>query len=174
MNGLQRNGQHLDFTNPKVQQWLKDCPYEITSLQQLMFEPKDKKQVELVVEIPVDECAVNFQYYGLSLGAKTKELEERYEKIDAEYKKLIVKEVRERNPVKLLALEERTSKLFKQMRGITKELRALIEAEKTGVQLYLSYSVGRSSIHKFVADHKKNWQRRPFLLPYQFQPQEPQ
>ena len=133
MNGLQRNGQHLDFTNPKVQQWLKDCPYEITSLQQLLFEPKDKKQVELVLEIPVDECAVNFQYYGLTLGAKTKELEERYEKIDKEYKKLIVKEVHERNPVKLLALEERTTKLYKQMRDITKELRALIEAEKTGV-----------------------------------------
>ena len=133
MNGMQRNGQHLDFTNPKVQQWLKDCPYEITSLQQLILEPKDKKQVELVVEIPIDECAVNFQYYGLSLGAKTKELEERYEKIDAEYKKLIVKEVREKNPVKLSALEERSTKLFKQMRGITKELRALIEAEKTGV-----------------------------------------
>ena len=133
MNGLQRNGQHLDFTNPQLQEWLKNCPYEITSLQQLMFESKDKKEVELVVEIPVDQCAVNFQYYGLSLGQKTKELEERYEKIDAEYKKLIVKEVRERNPVKLLALEERTSKLFKQMRGITKELRALIEAEKNNV-----------------------------------------
>ena len=133
MNGMQRNGQHLDFTNPKVQQWLKDCPYEKTSLQQLLFEPKDKKQVEIVVEIPVDQCAVNFQYYGLTLGAKTKELEERYEKIDAEYKKLIVKEVREKNPVKLLALEERSTKLFKQMRDITKELRALIEAEKTGV-----------------------------------------
>ena len=133
MNGMQRNGQHLDFTNPKVQQWLKDCPYEITSLQQLLFEPKDKKQVEIVVEIPVDQCAVNFQYYGLTLGAKTKELEERYEKIDAEYKKLIVQEVREKNPVKLLALEERSTKLFEKMRGITKELRALIEAEKTGV-----------------------------------------
>ena len=81
----------------------------------------------------VDECAVNFQYYGLTLGAKTKELEERYEKIDAEYKKLIVQEVREKNPVKLLALEERSTKLFEKMRGITKELRALIEAEKTGV-----------------------------------------
>ena len=133
MHGKQQKGQHLDFTNPKLQQWLKDCPYEITSLQQLMFESKDKKEVELVVEIPVDQCAVNFKYYGLSLGQKTKELEERYEKIDAEYKKLIVKEVRERNPVKLLALEERTSKLFKQMRGITKELRALIEAEKNNV-----------------------------------------
>ena len=133
MNGMQRNGQHLDFTNPKVQQWLETCPYNIRNLQQLCFEPKHQKEVELVVEIPVDECAVNFHYYGLSLGAKTKELEERYEKIDAEYKKLIVKEVRERNPVKLLALEERTSKLFKQMRDITKELRALIEAEKTGV-----------------------------------------
>ena len=133
INSIKFKGENLDFTNWKLQQWLKDCPYEITSLQQLILEPKDKKQVELVVEIPVDECAVNFHYYGLSLGAKTKVLEERYEKIDAEYKKLIVKEVRERNPVKLLALEERTSKLFKQMRGITKELRALIEAEKTGV-----------------------------------------
>jgi len=133
LNGMKRNGQNLDFTNPQLQEWLKNCPYEITLLQQLILEPKDKKQVELVVEIPVDECAVNFQYYGLSLGAKTKELEERYEKIDAEYKKLIVQEVRERNPVKLLALEERTSKLFKQMRNITKELKALIEAEKNNV-----------------------------------------
>jgi hypothetical protein len=98
-----------------------------------MFEPKDKKQVELVVEIPVDECAVNFHYYGLSLGAKTKELEQRYQKINAEYKKLIVKEVREKNPVKLIALEERSSKLFKQMRDITKELKGLIEAEKNNV-----------------------------------------
>ena len=133
MNGMQRNGQHLDFKNLELQEWLEACPFEITSLQQLLFEPKDKKQVELVIELPVDKCAVNFQYYGLSLGAKTKELEKRYEKIDAEYKKLIVQEVRERNPVKLLALEERTSKLFKQMRGITKELRGLIEAEKNNV-----------------------------------------
>ena len=65
--------------------------------------------------------------------SSVKELEKRYEKIDAEYKKLIVQEVRERNPVKLLALEERTSKLFKQMRDITKELRGLIEAEKNNV-----------------------------------------
>ena len=130
---MQRNGQHLDFKNLELQEWLEACPFEITSLQQLLFEPKDKKQVELVIELPVDKCAVNFQYYGLSLGAKTKELEKRYEKIDAEYKKLIVQEVRERNPVKLLALEERTSKLFKQMRGITKELRGLIEAEKNNV-----------------------------------------
>ena len=130
---MQRNGQHLDFKNLELQEWLEACPFEITSLQQLLFEPKDKKQVELVIELPVDKCAVNFQYYGLSLGAKTKELEQRYEKIDAEYKKLIVQEVRERNPVKLLALEERTSKLFKQMREITKELRGLIEAEKNNV-----------------------------------------
>ena len=133
MNGYERNRQHLDFTNPQLQEWLKNCPYPITSLQQLLFEPKKVKQVELVVEIPVDKCAVNFQYYGLSLGAKTKELEEKYEKINAEYKKLIVKEVRERNPVKLIAIEERTSKLYKQMRDITKELRGLIEAEKNNV-----------------------------------------
>ena len=130
---MKQNGQLLDFTNPKFQQWLEACPYNIRTTQQLCFEPKHQKQVELVVEIPVDECAVNFQYYGLSLGEKTKELEERYQKINAEYKKLIVKEVREKNPVKLIALEERSSKLFKQMRDITKELKALIKAEKSNV-----------------------------------------
>ena len=130
---MKQNGQLLDFTNPKFQQWLEACPYNIRTTQQLCFEPKHQKEVELVVEIPVDECAVNFQYYGLSLGEKTKELEERYQKINSEYKKLIVKEVREKNPVKLIALEERSSKLFKQMRDITKELKALIKAEKSNV-----------------------------------------
>ena len=130
---MKQNGQTLDFTNPKLQQWLEACPYNIRTTQQLCFEPKDKKQVELVVEIPVDECAVNFEYYGLTLGAKTKELEERYELIDKEYKKLIVAEVKEKNPVKLIQLEAKTSALYKQRRGIIKELKALIEAEKTGV-----------------------------------------
>jgi len=133
VNGKQQNGQHLDFTNLKVQQWLKDCPYEITSLQQLMFEPKDKKQVELVVEIPVNECAVNFQYYGLTLGKKTKELEERYELLDQQYKKLIIAEVKEKNPVKLIQLEGRSSAIYKQKRAIVTQLKAMIEAEKTGV-----------------------------------------
>ena len=133
MNGMQRNGQHLDFTNPELQQWLKDCPFEITSLQQLLFEPKDKKQVELVVEIPVDKCAVNFQYYGLSLGAKTKELEERYQELDKEWKKLIVAEVKEKNPVKLIQLEAKTSQIYQERKKILKDLKTLIEAEKTDV-----------------------------------------
>ena len=130
---MKQNGQSLDFQNPQLQQWLDACPFEITVLQQLLFEPKDKKQVELVVDVPIDQCAVNFQYYGLSLGKKTKELEEKYELLDKQYKKLIVAEVRERNPVKLIELEERTSVVYKQMRGITKEIKEMIEAEKTGV-----------------------------------------
>ena len=130
---MKQKGQSLDFQNPQLQQWLEACPFEITVLQQLLFEPKDKKQVELVVDVPIEQCAVNFQYYGLSLGKKTKELEEKYELLDKQYKKLIVAEVRERNPVKLIELEERTSVVYKQMRGITKEIKAMIEAEKTGV-----------------------------------------
>ena len=130
---MKQNGQTLDFTNPKLQQWLEACPYNIRNLQQLCFEPKHQKEVELVIEVPIDECAVNFNYYVLSLGKKTKELEERYELIDKEYKKLIVAEVREKNPVKLIQLEAKTSALYKQRRGIIKELKALIEAEKTGV-----------------------------------------
>ncbi len=133
MNGMQRNGQHLDFTNPELQQWLKDCPFEITSLQQLLFEPKDKKQVELVVEIPVDQCAVNFQYYGLTLGEKTKELETRYQELDKEWKKLIVAEVKEKNPVKLIQLEAKTSQIYQERKKILKDLKTLIEAEKTDV-----------------------------------------
>tara|TARA_R100000734_G_C3312364_1_gene103379 strand:+ start:1107 stop:1499 length:393 start_codon:yes stop_codon:yes gene_type:complete len=130
---MKQNGQFLDFTNPRLEEWLNSCPFNIRNLQQLCFEPKHQKEVELVIEIPVDQCAVNFQYYGMSLGKKTKELEERYEKIDAEYKKIIMQEVRETNPVKLLALEERSRKLFTKMRAITKEIKVMIEAEKTNV-----------------------------------------
>ena len=69
---MKQNGQTLDFTNPKLQQWLEACPYNIRNLQQLCFEPKHQKEVELVIEVPVTECAVNFKYYGLTLGKKTK------------------------------------------------------------------------------------------------------
>jgi len=130
---MKQNGQTLDFTNPKLQQWLEACPYNIRTTQQLCFEPKHQKEVELVIEVPIDECAVNFNYYGLSLGKRTKELEERYELIDKQYKKLIVAEVKEKNPVKLIQLEAKTAALYKQRRGIIKQLKALIEAEKTGV-----------------------------------------
>ena len=130
---MKQNGQTLDFSNPKLQQWLESCPYNIRNLQQLCFEPKHQKEVELVIEVPVTECAVNFQYYGLTLGKKTKELEERYELLDQQYKKLIVAEVKEKNPVKLIQLEERSSSIYKQKRAIVTQLKAMIEAEKTGV-----------------------------------------
>ena len=130
---MKQNGQTLDFTNPKLQQWLEACPYNIRTTQQLCFEPKHQKEVELVIEVPINECAVNFNYYGLSLGKRTKELEERYQLIDKQYKKLIVAEVKEKNPVKLIQLEAKTAALYKQRRGIIKQLKALIEAEKTGV-----------------------------------------
>ena len=128
-----QNGQSLDFTNLELQEWLEACPFQIRNLRQLMFEPKHQKEVELVVEVPNEKTAVNFKYYGMTLGAKTKELEDRYTELDKEYKQLIVAEVRERNPVKLLALEDRTSKVYKEMRAITQKLRDIIEAAKTGV-----------------------------------------
>ncbi|AGH26987.1 hypothetical protein CPAG_00019 [Prochlorococcus phage MED4-184] len=128
-----QNGQSLDFLNLELQEWLEACPFQIRNLRQLMFEPKHQKEVELVVEVPIEKTAVNFKYYGMTLGAKTKELEDRYTELDKEYKQLIVAEVRERNPVKLLALEDRTSKVYKEMRAITQKLRDIIEAEKTGV-----------------------------------------
>ncbi len=125
--------KQLDFTNPQLQQWLESCPFQIRNVQQLFLEPKHQKEIELVVEIPVDQCAANLAHYGLTLGKKTKELEERYELLDKQYKKLIVAEVKEKNPVKLIQLEERSSAIYKQRRAIITELRAMIEAEKTGV-----------------------------------------
>ena len=130
---MKRNGQTLDFTNPKLQQWLESCPYNIRNLQQLCFEPKHQKEVELVIEVPVTECAVNFQYYGLTLGKKTKELEERYKLLDQQFNKIIAAEVKEKNPIRLIELEERSSQIFKQKRAIIADLKTMIEAEKTGV-----------------------------------------
>ena len=135
MNGNLLNGQHLDFTNSKLQQWLESCPYKIRNLEQLVFttKPVDQKEVRLVVDIPIAECAVNFQYYGLTLGEKTKELEARYKELDKQYKKLVVAEVQEKNPVKLIQLEAKTSEIYQERRKILRDLKALIEAEKTGV-----------------------------------------
>ena len=125
----------LDFTNLKLQQWLEACPYKIRNLEQLVFstKPVSQKEVRLVVDIPTAECAVNFKYYGLTLGEKTKELETRYKELDEEYKKLIVAEVKEKNPVKLIQLEAKTSAIYQERRKILKDLKALIEAEKTSV-----------------------------------------
>lgn len=135
MNGNLLNSQHLDFTNSKLQQWLEACPYKIRNLEQLVFstKPVKQKEVRLVVDIPIAECAVNFQYYGLTLAKKTKELEARYEELDKEYKKLIVAEVKEKNPVKLIQLEAKTWEIYQERRKILKDLKALIEAENNNV-----------------------------------------
>ena len=125
----------LDFTSPKLQQWLKSCPFKVRNIEQMVYstKPVQKKEVSLIVEIPIAECALNFQYFGLSLKKKTEILEERYELLDQQYKKLIIAEVKEKNPVKLIQLEERSSAIYKERRAIISELKAMIEAEKTGV-----------------------------------------
>ena len=125
----------LDFTSPKLQQWLESCPYKVRNIEQMVYstKPVQKKEVSLIVEIPIAECALNFQYFGLSLKKKTEILEERYELLDQQYKKLIIAEVKEKNPVKLIQLEERSSAIYKERRAIISELKAMIEAEKTGV-----------------------------------------
>tara|TARA_B100000424_G_C22670178_1_gene367932 strand:+ start:204 stop:602 length:399 start_codon:yes stop_codon:yes gene_type:complete len=127
--------KNLDFTNLKLQQWLEACPYKIRNLEQLVFstKPVDQKEVRLVVDIPIAECAVNFQYYGLTLREKTKELETRYEELDKEWKKLIVAEAKEKNPIKLIQLEAKTKAIYQERRKIIKDLKALLEAEKTSV-----------------------------------------
>jgi len=127
--------KQLDFTSPKLQQWLESCPFKVRNIEQMVYstKPVQKKEVRLIVEIPIAECALNFQYFGLSLKKKTEILEERYELLDQQYKKLIVAEVKEKNPVKLIQLEEKSSAIYKERRAIISELKAMIEAEKTGV-----------------------------------------
>ena len=53
-----QNGQSLDFLNLELQEWLEACPFQIRNLRQLMFEPKHQKEVELVVEVPIEKTAV--------------------------------------------------------------------------------------------------------------------
>lgn len=127
--------KQLDFTSPKLQQWLESCPFKVRNIEQMVYttKPVQKKEVSLIVEIPIAECALNFQYFGLSLKKKTEILEERYELLDQQYKKLIVAEVKEKNPVKLIQLEEKSSAIYKERRAIISELKAMIEAEKKGV-----------------------------------------
>ena len=52
---MKQNGQTLDFTNPKLQQWLEACPYNIRTTQQLCFEPKHQKEVETLTKLEINK-----------------------------------------------------------------------------------------------------------------------
>ena len=125
--------KQLDFTNPQLQQWLESCPFKIRNLQQLCFEPKHQKEVELVVEIPIEKCAANLAYYGLKLDEKTAELESEYMQLDKEWKRLIAAEINEKNPIKILKIEERSTKIHRRLREVGDQLKEICTEVSTDV-----------------------------------------
>ena len=71
----QEHLNRLDFTNEALTKWLNDCPFPITNFKQMSFETKGQKQVELLVDIPIEQTAANLGHYGLKIDQKTADLE---------------------------------------------------------------------------------------------------
>ena len=90
----QEHLNRLDFTNEALTKWLNDCPFPITNFRQMSFETKGQKQVELLVDIPIEQTAANLGHYGLKIDQKTADLEMQYLKADKRYKELIAESVK--------------------------------------------------------------------------------
>ena len=93
----QEHLNRLDFKNGQLEKWLNECPFPITNFRQLAFEDEGQKQVEILVDVPIEQTTVNLNHYGLQLDQKTADLEMQFIKIDKERKSLISESVRLRN-----------------------------------------------------------------------------
>ena len=85
----------LDFKNGQLEKWLNECPFPITNFRQMDFETDGQKQVEILVDIPIEQTTVNLDHYGLKLDQKTADLEMQFIKIDKERKALILPRLKE-------------------------------------------------------------------------------
>ena len=61
------------------------------------FETEGQKQVEILVDVPIEQTTVNLNHYGLQLDQNTADLEMQFIKIDKERKSLISESVKLRN-----------------------------------------------------------------------------
>ena len=122
----QEHLKHLDFTNEALTKWLNDCPFPITNFRQMTFETKGQKQVELLVDIPIEQTTVNLNHYGLQLDQKTADLEMQFINIDKKRKALISESVRLRNsdanPLKQKKIEDQLMDVSKKWHQIGREL----------------------------------------------------
>ena len=125
----------LDFKNGQLEKWLNECPFPITNFRQMDFETEGQKQVEILVDVPIEQTTVNLNHYGLRLDQKTADLEMQFINIDKKRKALISESVRLRNsdanPLKQKKIEDQLMDVSKKWHKIGRELTALSkESEK--------------------------------------------
>ena len=122
----QEHLNRLDFKNGQLEKWLNECPFSITNFRQLAFEDEGQKQVEILVDVPIEQTTVNLNHYGLQLDQKTADLEMQFIKIDKERKSLISESVRLRNsdanPLKQKKIEDQLMDVSKKWHKIGREL----------------------------------------------------
>ena len=122
----QEHLNRLDFKNGQLEKWLNECPFPITNFRQLAFEDEGQKQVEILIDVPIEQTTVNLNHYGLQLDQKTADLEMQFIKIDKERKSLISESVRLRNsdanPLKQKKIEDQLMDVSKKWHKIGREL----------------------------------------------------
>ena len=122
----QEHLNRLDFKNGQLEKWLNECPFPITNFHQLCFETDGQKQVEILVDVPIEQTTVNLNHYGLQLDQKTADLEMQFIKIDKERKSLISESVRlknsDANPLKQKKIDDQLMDVSKKWHKIGKEL----------------------------------------------------
>ena len=130
----QEHLNRLDFKNGQLEKWLNECPFPITNFHQLCFETEGQKQVEILVDVPIEQTTVNLNHYGLHLDQKTADLEMQFIKIDKERKACIAAVIKSRkqgNPLKTKKLEDELMEIHKKWRDIGDQLTTLSKkAEK--------------------------------------------
>ena len=131
----QEHLNRLDFKNGQLEKWLNECPFPITNFHQLCFETDGQKQVEILVDVPIEQTTVNLNHYGLKLDQKTADLEMQFINIDKKRKALISESVRLRNsdanPLKQKKIEDKLLEITCEWTKIGRELTALSkESEK--------------------------------------------
>ena len=124
----------LDFKNGQLEKWLNECPFSITNFRQMDFETDGQKQVEILVDIPIEQTTVNLNHYGLKLDQKTADLEMQFIKIDKERKALISESVKLRrqdaNPLKQKKIEDKLLEITCEWTKIGRELTDLSKEQK--------------------------------------------
>ena len=122
----QEHLNRLDFKNGQLEKWLNECPFPITNFRQLAFEDEGQKQVEILVDVPIEQTTVNLNHYGLYLDQKTADLEMQFIKIDKQRKSLISESVKLRNsdanPLKQKKIEDQLMDVSKKWHQIGREL----------------------------------------------------
>ena len=122
----QEHLNRLDFKNGQLEKWLNECPFPITNFRQLAFEDEGQKQVEILVDVPIEQTTVNLNHYGLHLDQKTADLEMQFINIDKKRKALISESVRLRNsdanPLKQKKIEDQLMDVSKKWHQIGREL----------------------------------------------------